>query len=97
MKYINKKLIEFNEYLSGRKIAIIGIGVSNLPLLEYLHNLKSKVTVFDGKEIDKIDTKIVDKIIDYGMDFSFGKDYLTKLKGFDLILDHLVVYLQCQN
>ena len=84
MEYINKKLIEFNKYLSGRKVAIIGVGVSNLPLIEYLHNLKSNVTVFDGKEIDQIDKKIVDKIVDFGMEFSFGKDYLSKLKGFDI-------------
>ena len=38
MKYINEKLNEFNEYLRGRKVAIIGVGVSNLPLIEYLHN-----------------------------------------------------------
>lgn len=85
MKYINEKLNEFNEYLRGRKVAIIGVGVSNLPLIEYLHNLKSKVTVFDGKEIDDIDKKIVNKLVDYGMEFSFGKGYLNTLKGFDII------------
>ncbi len=85
MEYINQKLMEFNKYLSGRKVAIIGVGVSNIPLIEYLHDLKSKVTIFDGKEIDQIDKKIVDKIVDYGMEFSFGKGYLNKLKGFDII------------
>ncbi len=85
MDYINKKLVEFNNYLIGRKVAIIGVGVSNIPLIDYLHNLKSDVTIFDGKEIDEIDKKIVDKIIDYGMNFSFGKRYLDKLIGFDII------------
>ena len=32
---MNKKLIEFNNNLIGKKIAIIGIGVSNIPLLDY--------------------------------------------------------------
>lgn len=85
MEYINKKLVEFNEYLKGRKVAIIGLGISNIPLIEYLHNLQSIVTVFDGKEIDDIDKKIVNKIVDYGMDFSFGEGYLKKLVGFDII------------
>ena len=84
-KYKNQKLIEFNNYLKGRKVAIIGLGVSNLPLIEYLHNLKSEVTVFDGKEIDEIEKKYVDKIVNFGMKFSFGKNYLSKLKGFDII------------
>ncbi len=85
MEYINKKLLEFNNYLKGRKVAVIGLGVSNIPLIDYLHDLKSDVTVFDGREIDEIDKKIVDKIVNYSMSFSFGRGYLEKLVGFDLI------------
>lgn len=85
MEYINEKLIEFNQYLTGKKVAIIGVGVSNLPLIDYLHDLKAEVTVFDGKEIDDIDKRIVDKLVDFGMMFSFGKSYLDKLVGFDII------------
>ena len=82
MEFINDKLIEFNKYLScGRKVAVIGLGVSNIPLIDYLHNLKSDVTVFDSREIDNIDKAIVDKIVDYGMTFSFGERYLEKLKA----------------
>ena len=85
MSYINEKLIEFNNYLKGKNVAVIGLGVSNIPLIDYLHNIGSIVTVFDSKEIDDIDNKILDKIINYGMSFSFGKEYLKKLTGFDLI------------
>ena len=86
MEFINKKLIEFNKYLScGRKVAVIGLGVSNIPLIDYLHDLRSDVTVFDSREIDDIDKAIVDKIVDYGMSFSFGARYLEKLVGFDII------------
>lgn len=86
MDFINEKLIEFNKYLScGRKVAIIGLGVSNIPLIDYLHDLKSDVTVFDSREIDNIDKALVDKIVDYSMSFSFGARYLEKLIGFDII------------
>ena len=85
MEFVNKKLEEFNNYLRGRKVAIIGIGVSNIPLIDYFHDLKARVTVYDNKEIDNIDKAVVDKIVDYGMEFSFGKGYLDKLKGFDII------------
>ena len=85
MDFVNEKLEEFNNYLRGKKVAIIGIGVSNIPLIEYFHDLKSEVTVFDNKEIDNIDKQVVNKIVDYGMSFSFGKGYLEKLKGFDII------------
>ena len=85
MEYINKKLLEFNNYLKGRKVAIIGIGVSNIPLIKYLHDKKAIVTVFDSKEIDSIDKEIMDTIVDFGMEFSLGKRYLEKLNGFDII------------
>ena len=85
MEFVNKKLEEFNNYLRGRKVAIIGIGVSNIPLIDFFHDLNARVSVFDNKEIDNIDKAVVDKIVDYGMEFSFGKGYLDKLKGFDII------------
>ena len=85
MEYINEKLLEFNKYLKGKKVAIIGVGVSNLPLIDYLHDLKTEVTVLDGKEIDNIDKQVINKLVNYGMQFSFGKNYLEKLIGFDII------------
>ena len=83
--FINENLLEFNEYLKNRKVAVIGLGVSNIPLIDYLRNQKAIVTVFDNKTIDKLDKEIMDKIVDYGMEFSLGSNYLSKLKGFDLI------------
>ena len=85
MEFINEKLLEFNNYLRGKKVAIIGLGVSNIPLIDYFHEIKSEVTVFDSREIDDIDKKIVNKIVNYGMKFSFGDNYLEKLIGFDII------------
>ena len=85
LEHENKKLEEFNNYLKGRKVAVIGLGVSNIPLISYLYDLKSEVTLFDNKEIDQIDNDLINQIIDYGMNFSFEKDYLKKLEGFDII------------
>ncbi len=85
MPYENQKLIELNQFLKKSKIAIIGLGVSNIPLLDYLYNLKSKVTIFDDREIEKIPKQILDKITEYGYEFSFGKNSLNKLLNFDII------------
>lgn len=85
MEYVNEKLLEFNEFLKGRKVAVIGLGVSNRPLIEYLHKYKANVTVFDKREIDDIDKDIMDKVVMYDMEFSLGKNYLSKLQGFELI------------
>ena len=86
MEYQNEKLIEFEEYIKNRKVAIIGLGVSNLPLIDYFHEKKSIVTVFDSREIGEISREIIDKITNYAMEMSLGKGYLNKLQGFDLIL-----------
>ena len=53
MEYENKKLKEFEDFIRFRKIAIIGLGVSNIPLIDYMHEKKAKVTVFDDREFEK--------------------------------------------
>ena len=85
MAYINEKLEEFNNYIQFRKVAVIGLGVSNIPLLDYLYEKKANVTVFDDRNIEKISKDIVDKITNYNFKFSFGKNSLEKLRGFDII------------
>ena len=70
MNFENKKLKEFNEYIRFRKVAVIGLGVSNLPLLDYLHDKKAQVTVFDERTIDEIPKDIINKITTYGFEFS---------------------------
>lgn len=86
MEYVNNKLKEFEDYIRFRKVAIIGLGVSNLPLLDYFHEKKANVTVFDQKEIEKIPKDIMDKITKYSMGMSFGQNYLSKLQNFNLII-----------
>ncbi len=85
MEFQNKKLEEFNKFLKNRKVAIIGLGVSNLPLIDYLYEKGANVTVFDEKTIDEIPKEIMDKITKYAFKFSLGIYYLEKLSGFDLI------------
>lgn len=85
MGFVNTKLEEFNNYLDGKKVAVIGLGVSNVPLIEYLHEVGAETTVFDSKELDQIETELMNKIICYDMEYSLGPRYLEKLVGFDLI------------
>ena len=85
MSFINKKLEEFNEYIRFRKVAVIGLGVSNLPLLEYLYEKKAQVTVFDERTMDEIPSETISKINTYEFSYSFGKNCLEKLNGFNVI------------
>ena len=85
MDFENEKLKEFNDYIRFRKVAVIGLGVSNLPLLDYLYDKKAQVTVFDERTIDEIDSNIITKINTYEFELSFGKKCLEKLKGFNVV------------
>ena len=85
MFFVNEKLQEFERYIYNKKIAIIGLGISNLPLLDYFADKGAQVTVFDHRKIDEIDKVILDKITSRCIKFSFGKHCLVNLVGFDII------------
>ena len=85
MEYINKKLNEFNNSIKGKKVAIIGLGISNKPLIQYLYNLNAKITVFDSRTQDKIDKDIWELVEKLKLPYSIGEKYLNKLNGFDYI------------
>ena len=85
MSFENKKLIELNEFLKKSEVAIIGLGVSNIPILEYMHNLGANVSVFDDREEKKIAQDILNKVQEYNFTSYFGEDSLYNLKNFDII------------
>ena len=82
MEYSNQKVEEFNKFLDGKKVAIIGMGVSNLPLLDYFYNKNAKVTVFDKKVLPD---ETMEKINKYRYEFDIGDECLSKLNEFDII------------
>ena len=73
---MNNKLNEFNDKLKESRIAIIGIGVSNLPLLDYLYEMNCNVEIFS-------DNKIEVDISKYN--YKIHEDGLKDLVGFDII------------
>ena len=81
--YINEKLLKFNKDIENKKIAIIGLGVSNKPLIDYFYNHKAKVTAFDNRDKEKIDLDIIEKLDKYNMNYYFGENALDHLVGFD--------------
>lgn len=85
MEYKNKKLESFENKLKFQKVAVIGLGVSNIPLIEYLHQLGANVTVFDDRIEEKLDSNIMNKIREYNFKYYLGNGNLENLKGFDLI------------
>ena len=55
---IMKDFNEFKSELKTKKIAVLGAGVSNVPLIKYLTILNCDITLFDKKELTEIDADI---------------------------------------
>lgn len=85
MEFKNQKLENFEKELKNKKVAVIGLGVSNIPLLDYLYQKQADVSVFDDREESTLNKDILDKIKQYRFKSYLGKGNLENLKGFDLI------------
>ncbi len=48
------KLDEFKHNVAGKNITVIGIGISNLPLIKYLVSLGANVTACDRRSAEDL-------------------------------------------
>lgn len=81
---MNIKLDNFKKSIKNKRVAVLGMGVSHIPLIGYLHNLGSNITVFDKSDEEKLKTDI-DGFAGMDIKYSLGDNYLEALKGFDII------------
>lgn len=85
---MNIKLDLFKTFLKGKKIAVLGIGISNRPLIRYIAGLGGSITAFDKLESDDpvlSQTREAFAAEGINLEWCVGSDYLNGLKGFDLI------------
>ena len=74
MEYINNKLEEFKRYIKAKNVAIIGLGVSNIPLINYLYNLGAIITVFDQKTEAELNEEALENVKAKGFNIITGKE-----------------------
>lgn len=77
---------EFNEFLksvNGKKCTVIGMGVSNIPLIRLLLEHGAVVTVCDKKEDH--DLSVVSEFKHKGAKLVFGENYLSDISGAEII------------
>ena len=75
---------EYFETLRGRSIAVIGMGVSNTPLIRMLLRAELKVTVCDKSPRERVEEQ-ASELESLGARLKLGPDYLEKIHKFDLI------------
>jgi len=81
---MKESFVNFTNMVKDKRVAVVGIGVSNIPLISMLVRLSARVTAFDEKEFDELDER-ARSLKSLGIDFKLGKDYLNYLKGFEII------------
>lgn len=90
MGFMNSKYEQFKQDINGRDIAVIGIGVSNTPLIKMLLKLGARVTAFDRKTTKQLG-EFYKELENLNVEFSLGQGYLKNLKGFDVIFKTPVI------
>ena len=64
----------------GKKCTVLGLGISNLPLIDFLLNHGATVTARDQKDINPDEEKIKE-LLARGVTFRCGADYLKEMDG----------------
>ncbi len=75
---------EYLESLQGRSIAVIGMGVSNTPLIRMLLRAELKVTVCDKSPRERVEEQAAE-LESLGAKLRLGPDYLAKIHKADVI------------
>lgn len=78
----NKKLVNYIENIKNKKIAVLGLGISNYPLIKFLSKYNNNISIFDRKNNEDMLLKIK-SLGDYK--YFFGENYLDNLNGYDII------------
>jgi UDP-N-acetylmuramoylalanine--D-glutamate ligase len=75
---------EFKDFIKGKKTAVVGIGVSNIPLINFLVDLGAQVTAFDKKNEIQLG-EVAGEFKEKGVKLSLGENYLHRLSGFEVV------------
>ncbi len=68
-------LTELKNEMNQKKVSVIGIGVSNIPLIKMLVSLGAIVTAHDKRDKEALG-ETYDELISLGVKFALGEDYL---------------------
>ena len=91
---MKKDFNEFKNFIKGKNVAVVGIGVSNIPLINFLVKLGATVTAFDKKTEKQLGEVSVD-FKNKGVKLELGENYLDELTGFDVVFKTPSMRIDC--
>ena len=71
---------DFKNDVKGKNIAVIGIGISNRPLIKYLKDAGAKITAYDKRTKEELG-EIYTEMEKIGVNMVLGENYLDSLDG----------------
>ncbi|MBM6838323.1 UDP-N-acetylmuramoyl-L-alanine--D-glutamate ligase, partial [Clostridium saudiense] len=91
---MKKDFKEFKDFIKNKNVAVVGIGVSNIPLINFLLKLGAKVTAFDRKTKEELGD-VFDDFISKGVKLELGENYLNNLTGFEVVFKTPSMRIDC--
>ena len=79
-----KSISDFEEIINGKNVAVLGVAVSNTPLIEVLAKFGARITAFDRADAGALADRM-ERLKPCGIEYRLGPDYLSGLAGFDWI------------
>lgn len=70
---------DFKKNIKGKKVGVIGVGVSNMPLVHLLAENGAEVTVYDKRTKEKLEDDY-NVLKNLGVDMVLGENYLDKIQ-----------------
>lgn len=77
---MSTKFEAFKKYVNGKSISVVGIGISNLPLIKFLCENGASVTACDKKSAAELGEAAAE-LAQLGVKLNCGEDYLDNLSG----------------
>ena len=74
---------EFKQEVKGKRVGVVGLGVSNIPLMEFLLSLGADVIGYDKRNLDALSGEVHD--FKNRVELHLGEDYLDHLTGLHMI------------
>jgi UDP-N-acetylmuramoylalanine--D-glutamate ligase len=85
---------EFKDFIKGKKTAVVGLGVSNRPLIDFLLGMGAVVSGFDKKEENEFPDVAAD-LKGKGVTLMLGDNYLDNLNGYDVVFKTPGMRIDC--
>jgi len=92
---MKKDFREFKDFIKGKRTAVVGLGVSNRPLIDFLIGMGAAVSGFDKKNESEF-PEVAAELKAKGVILMLGERYLDNLTGYDVVFKTPGMRIDCE-